>query len=84
MSTLFICLPRHFSSTLAEIMHKAAFYSLLIILIIIIIIILFAMFQCSGLGLQLNLSRRGDLKKRSGLYKSGNLECKYIHYSHMM
>ena len=60
MYTLLICLPRHFSSTLAEIMHKAAFYSL----IIIIIIILFGMLQYSGLDLQLNLSRRGDLKKR--------------------
>ena len=64
MSTLFICLPRHFSSTLAEIRHKAAFYSLLIILIIIIIIILFAMFQYSALALQLNLSRRGEVMKR--------------------
>ena len=63
MSTLLICLPRHFSSTLAEIMHKAAFYSLLIILIIIIII-LFAMFQYSALALQLNLSRRGEVMKR--------------------
>ena len=63
MSTLFLCLPRHFSSTLAEIMHKAAFYGLPIILIIIIII-LFAMFQYSALALQLNLSRRGDVKKR--------------------
>ena len=63
MSTQLICLPRHFSSTLAEIMHKAAFYSLPIILIIIIII-LFSMFQYSALALQLNLSRRGDVKKR--------------------
>ena len=63
MSTLLLCLPRHFSSTLAEIMHKAAFYGLPIILIIIIII-LFAMFQYSALALQLNLSRRGDVKKR--------------------
>ena len=63
MSTLLLCFPRHFSSTLAEIMHKAAFYGLPIILIIIIII-LFAMFQYSVLALQLNLSRRGDVKKR--------------------
>ena len=63
MSTLLLCLPRHFSSTLAEIMHKAAFYGLPIILIIIIII-LFAMFQYSALALQLNLSRTGDVKKR--------------------
>ena len=62
MSTLLLCLPRHFSSTLAEIMYKAAFYGLPIILIIIII--LFAMFQYSALALQLNLSRRGDVKKR--------------------
>ena len=64
MSILLLCLPRHFSSTLAEIMRKAAFYSLPIILIIIIIIILFAMFQYSALAFQLNLSRRGDVKKR--------------------
>ena len=64
MSILSLCLPRHFSSTLAEIMRKAAFYSLPIILIIIIIIILFAMFQYSALAFQLNLSRRGDVKKR--------------------
>ena len=63
MSTLLNCLPRHLSSTFAEIMHKAGFCSLFIILIIIVII-LFAMFQYRGLGLQLNLSRRGDLKKR--------------------
>ena len=51
MSPLLNCLPRNFSSTLAEIMHKVAFYSLLII-----IIILFAMLQYSGLGLQLNFT----------------------------
>ena len=65
MSILLLCLPRHFSSTLAEIMRKAAFYSLpIILIIIIIIIILFAMFQYSALAFQLNLSRRGDVKKR--------------------
>ena len=38
------------------------------------------MFQYSALGLQINLSRRGDLKKPWGLYKRSNLECKYIFF----